>query len=334
MVTTALWVAVGLIAVALIFDFTNGFHDAANSIATVVATKTLTPFQAVAMAAFFNFIVMFFITFKVAATIGKGIVDPGVVSLTVVFGCLAGAIVWNLITWWFGIPTSSSHALVGGLIGASLTATDGNTNVVLSGFYTLLMYIIGAPIIGYLLGVILNSVVRRIAPEETTTNTTVFRRLQLVSSALYSMGHGANDAQKTAGIIFLILVASNQLPKDGEPPMWAIASCFVVMGLGTLMGGWRIVDTMGRKLTHLNPRQGFAAETGGSMMLFVASSLGIPVSTTHTITGAIMGVGSSEPGQVVAWRKAAEIGVAWVLTIPASALMASLFYVAAMSMQG
>lgn len=325
MTETVLWAAVALIAVALIFDFTNGFHDAANSIATVVATKTLTPFQAVAMAAFFNFVIMFFITFKVAAAIGKGIIDPSAVTLYVVFGCLAGAITWNIITWLFGMPTSSSHALIGGLVGAAVTAS-GWSVVMEDGLYRILAFIIAAPVIGFVLGAGINTVIRNIFPTETARQERWFRRLQLVSSACYSMGHGANDAQKTAGIIFLILLASNMISATDPIPMWAIWTSFVVMGLGTLAGGWRIVETLGFKLTHLNPRQGFAAETGGSIMLFTASAMGVPVSTTHTITGSILGTGASEPRPQVRWKKAGEIVVAWVLTIPCSALMGSAFY--------
>lgn len=322
---TIIWSAVFLIAVALIFDFTNGFHDAANSIATVVATKTLTPFQAVAMAAFFNFIIMFFITFKVAAAIGKGIVDPSAVTLYVVFGCLAGAICWNIITWLFGMPTSSSHALIGGLVGAAVTASGWDI-VKEDGLYKILAFIVAAPIVGFLLGAGINTIIRNIFPKEKECHNKWFRRLQLVSSACYSMGHGANDAQKTAGIIFLILLASGLIAKGDPIPMWAIWASFLVMGLGTLAGGWRIVQTLGFKLTELNPRQGFAAESGGSVMLFTASAMGIPVSTTQVITGSILGTGASEPKPQVKWKKAAEILVAWILTIPCSAFLGSAFY--------
>ena len=325
MIETALWAVIALIAVAYIFDFTNGFHDAANSIATVVATKTLTPFQAVSMAAFFNFVVMFFINFKVAAAIGKGIVDPHGVTMFVVFGCLAGAIVWNLITWVLGMPTSSSHALIGGLVGAAVTA-NGWEVVNSDGLTKILVFIVAAPIIGFTLGAAINTVIRNIFTQETECQDKWFRRLQLVSSACYSMGHGANDAQKTAGIIFLILLAGGIIAKGDPIPMWAIWSSFIVMGLGTLAGGWRIVQTLGFKLTNLNPRQGFAAETGGSIMLFSASAMGIPVSTTHVITGSILGAGASQPKPRVKWKKAGEIVVAWILTIPCSALLGGAFY--------
>lgn len=322
---TILWAAILLIAIALIFDFTNGFHDAANSIATVVATKTLTPLQAVSMAAFFNFIIVFFITFKVAATVGKGIVDPSAVTLYVVFGCLAGAIVWNLITWYYGMPTSSSHALIGGLVGAAITA-NGWDVVIEDGLYRTAAFIVAAPLIGFALGATINTVIRNIFKSYSMAQDRWFRRLQLVSAACYSMGHGANDAQKTAGIIFLILLASGLVANSDPIPMWAIWSSFVVMGLGTLAGGWRIVQTLGFKLTHLNPRQGFAAEAGGSMMLFGASAMGIPVSTTQVITGSILGTGASEPTPDVKWKKARDILVAWILTIPCSALLGSAFY--------
>lgn len=317
--------AILLIGVALIFDFTNGFHDAANSIATVVATKTLTPIQAVSMAAFFNFIIMFFITFKVAATIGKGIIVPNAVTLQLVFGCLAGAITWNLITWYLGMPTSSSHALIGGLVGAGVTAS-GFSAIMTDNVFKIMAFIIAAPMIGFLLGAGMNTIIRNIIPKESEIHEKWFRRMQLVSSACYSMGHGANDAQKTAGIIFLILLSSGMISAGAPIPFWAIFVCFAVMGLGTLWGGWRIVQTLGFKLTHLNPRQGFAAETGGSIMLFGASAMGIPVSTTHIITGAILGTGASEPEPKVKWKKAWEILVAWILTIPCTALLASAFY--------
>jgi len=323
---STLLVVISLIIIALIFDFTNGFHDAANSIATIVATKTLTPIQAVAMAAFCNFIIMFFITFKVAATIGKGIVIPQAVTLYVVFGCLMGAITWNLITWWLGLPTSSSHALIGGLIGASI-ASGGIDVIYTNNIIKIVSFIVAAPIIGFVLGASLNTIIRNIFPIETDRQNKWFKRLQIVSSACYSMGHGANDAQKTAGIIFLIMVAGGYLQATETIPYWAVLICFIVMGLGTLAGGWRIVQTLGFKLTQLSSRQGCAAETGGSMMLFGASAMGIPVSTTHTITGAILGVGASQPDPKVKWKKAGEILIAWLLTIPCSALLAYAFWI-------
>lgn len=317
--------AIVLIGVALIFDFTNGFHDAANSIATVVATGTLTAKQAVIMAAICNFGVMFFITFKVAATIGKGIVLPQYITLFTVFGCLAGAIVWNLITWLFGMPTSSSHALIGGLVGAAWTA-NGWDVVQQDNLIKIATFIVAAPIIGFAFGAGVNTAIRNIWPQGSERQDWWFRKLQLLSAAAYSMGHGANDAQKTAGIIFLILLSSGLVAQGDPIPMWAIVISFAVMGLGTLFGGWRIVQTLGFKLTELSPRQGFAAESGGSVMLFTASAMGVPVSTTHIITGAILGSGASEPEPHVKWKKARDILVAWVLTIPCSALLASAFY--------
>lgn len=320
-----LLLAITLIVIALIFDFTNGFHDAANSIATVVATRTLTPFQAVLMAAVFNVIIVLFIDFKVAAVIGKGVVNPTAVSLYVVFACLAGAICWNIITWLLGMPTSSSHALIGGLVGSAVTAAGWDA-VNQEGLFKIIAFIVAAPVIGFVLGAAINTVIRNIFPVETDNQNKWFRRLQLVSSACYSMGHGSNDAQKTAGIIFLIMIASGFLTPADSVPMWAIIASFIVMGLGTLAGGWRVVQTLGFKLTKLSPRQGCAAESGGSIMLFVASAMGVPVSTTHTITGAILGTGASEPKPQVKWKKAREIVIAWVMTIPCSALLGSAFY--------
>lgn len=324
MIDSVLWAVVILVGIALIFDFTNGFHDAANSIATVVATKTLTPTQAVVMAAFFNFIVMFFITLKVAATIGKGIVSPETITLHVVFGCLMGAITWNIVTWYLAMPTSSSHALIGGLVGATLGSHG--TEAILSGLYIVMAFIVAAPILGFALGATINTIMRNIVPKDTQGSDRWFRRLQVFSAACYSMGHGANDAQKTAGIIFLILIAGGVLNSNDAIPMWAVWASFLVMALGTLAGGWRIVQTLGFKLTNLNPKQGFCAETGGSIMLFVASALGIPVSTTHTITGSILGVGASQPDPKVKWKKAWEILIAWILTIPCSAVLGYVYW--------
>lgn len=317
-----------LIVIALIFDFTNGFHDSANSIATVVATKTLKPRQAVAMAAAFNFIVMFFITHHVAATIGKGIVQPSVVDFNVIFGCLVGAIAWNLITWYWGLPTSSSHALIGGLIGATLCKA-GPDPLIWENIWRTASFIILSPVIGFLMGAGINTAVRSIWPtsEDRERHSQKFRWAQLVSSACYSMGHGANDAQKTAGIIFLILTAGGTLTAKDDIPSWVIVASFLAIGLGTLAGGWRIVNTLGFKLTELDTRGGFCAEAGGSVMLFIASAMGIPVSTTHTITGSILGVGASETDPNVKWKTAQRIVLAWVFTIPCSALMAAAFYI-------
>lgn len=330
--TTLLIAVILLVAVALIFDFTNGFHDAANSIATVVATGTLSPLQAVCLAAFFNFIAMWVFELKIAATIGKGIVDPVVVDLYVLFGCLSGAIAWNMITWWFGLPTSSSHAIIGGLVGATV-AKAGFDPLIDGGIIKVGAFILVAPILGFILGAGISTILKVAVPETKTTERW-FKWLQVVSASLYSLGHGTNDAQKTAGVIFLILIAGGYLTKTDAIPFWVVFSSFAVMGLGTLAGGWRIVQTLGYKLTALTPRSGFAAEGGGSMMLFGASALGIPVSTTHTITGSILGVGSAQREPEVHWAVAGRILLAWIITIPASALMAAAFWVASMTVFG
>jgi inorganic phosphate transporter, PiT family len=323
----ALWVVVVLVMLALLFDFMNGFHDAANSIATVVSTGVLRPAQAVAFAAFFNVVAIFVFQLKVAATVGKGIVDPGVVDQYVVFGALVGAIAWNVITWWYGIPSSSSHALIGGIVGATV-AKAGTTPLVASGVLKTVAFIFVSPMMGFLFGSLLMVVVawvcRRLSPMRVDN---VFRRLQLVSAGLYSLGHGGNDAQKTIGIIWLLLIVagiSNQA--DKMPPAWVIWSCYLAIGLGTLFGGWRIVKTMGQRITKLKPVGGFCAETGGAATLFLATWLGVPVSTTHTITGAIFGVGSVRNASAVRWGLAGHIVMAWVLTIPATALIAAVFY--------
>jgi len=317
-------VLVFLVILALAFDFMNGFHDAANSIATIVSTGVLKPYQAVVWAAFFNVIALFFFELKVASTVGKGIVDPAAVDHIVIFGALVGAISWNVITWWFGIPSSSSHALIGGLIGAVL-AKAGVDPLLSSGIIKVALFILVSPTLGFLLGSLLMVVVantmRNVTPRQSDR---WFRRLQLVSSGLYSLGHGSNDAQKTMGIIWLLLIAAGATsPSDTAPPYWVVVSCYLAIGLGTLFGGWRIVKTMGQKITKLKPVGGFCAETGGAMTLFIASSFGIPVSTTHTITGAIVGVGSSQKFSAVRWGLAGNIVWAWVVTIPASAIMAA-----------
>lgn len=328
MINEILLAAVLLITLALVFDFTNGFHDAANSIATVVATGTLTPKQAVIMAAVCNFGAMFIMNLAVAATIGKGIVAPSAVDLYVIGGALCGAIAWNMITWYFGLPTSSSHALIGGLVGAVL-ATSGTTSLLWEGLGKTLIFIVASPCIGFILGAGLNTIVRNALPDPNEKQTRFFRWAQIGSAAFYSLGHGTNDAQKTAGVIWLILIASG-LSATGSPiPMWAVVCSFAAMGLGTLAGGWRIVQTLGFKLTHLDPKGGFVAETGGGMMLFLASAMGIPVSTTHTITGSILGVGASHAAPKVKWKKAQEILVAWILTIPAAGFLGAAFEVIA-----
>ncbi|WP_295647124.1 inorganic phosphate transporter [uncultured Methylibium sp.] len=321
------WVVVLLVLLAILFDFMNGFHDAANSIATVVSTGVLKPQQAVVFAAFFNFIAIFIFHLSVAKTIGKGIVEPGVVDAHVVFGALVGAIAWNVITWWFGIPSSSSHALIGGIVGATL-AKAGSSALIGAGIMKTVAFILVSPLLGFLLGSLLMVAVAHVFREKSPLRIDrLFRRGQLVSAALYSLGHGGNDAQKTIGIIWMLLVASGYVAAgDSAPPWWVIWSCYIAIGLGTMFGGWRIVKTMGQKITKLKPVGGFCAETGGAITLFLATSLGIPVSTTHTITGAIVGVGSTQRMSAVRWGVAGTIVWAWIFTIPASALMAAAAY--------
>jgi inorganic phosphate transporter, PiT family len=317
-------VVAAVVLVALVFDFVNGFHDAANSIATVVSTRVLAPRYAVLWAAFFNFIAFLVFQTHVADTIGKGVVDPKVIDSTVVFAALTGAIVWDLITWWFGIPSSSSHALIGGLAGAGV-AKSGATVLDLAGLTKIGFSIVLSPLLGLALGFSLMVAVfwifRRFTPSRVDA---VFRRGQLVSAALYSLGHGGNDAQKTMGIISVLLFASGFLGDTFYVPLWVVLACHAAMGLGTLSGGWRIVRTMGLRITKLRPVGGFCAEAGGAVTLFLATHLGIPVSTTHTITGAIVGVGSVQNASAVRWGVAGRIVWAWVLTIPCSALIAAL----------
>ena len=323
----ALWVIIFLVALALVFDFMNGFHDAANSIATVVSTGVLRPGQAVVFAAFFNFIAIFVFHLSVAATVGKGIAAPGVVDVYVVFGALCGAITWNVITWYYGIPSSSSHALIGGIVGAVL-AKAGTGALITTGILRTVAFIFVSPFLGFVLGSLMMVAVawicRRTAPARVDR---WFRRLQLVSAGAYSLGHGGNDAQKTIGIIWMLLLATGYASTaDTSPPTWTIVACYAAIGIGTMMGGWRIVKTMGQRITKLKPVGGFCAETGGALTLFIATGLGIPVSTTHTITGAIVGVGSVQRASAVRWGVAGNIVWAWVLTIPASALVAALAY--------
>jgi len=319
-----LGVVIALVFVALAFDFMNGFHDAANSIATVVSTRVLKPYQAVVMAAFFNFAALFVFQLKVATTVGQGIVDQGIVDHFVVFGALAGAIAWNLITWLYGIPSSSSHALIGGLVGAAV-AKAGTWALVPAGIIKTCAFILVAPLVGMLFGALLMLAVSWLFMRASPSRVDRwFRRLQLVSASLYSLGHGGNDAQKTAGIIWMLLIAAGYLGAGDPIPMWAVAACYVTIALGTAFGGWRIVKTMGQRITKLKPVGGFCAETGGAAMLFIATGFGIPVSTTHTITGAIVGVGSSQSVSAVRWGVAGNIVWAWILTIPCSAFMAGL----------
>jgi inorganic phosphate transporter, PiT family len=330
--TLALPILVGLIAIALAFDFINGLHDAANSIATVVSTRVLSPQLAVAWAAFFNFVAFMFIGLHVAETVGKGIIDPAIVDPAVVFGALAGAILWNVATWYFSIPSSSSHALVGGLVGAGI-AKGGLGAIVSSGVIKTSIFIFAAPLLGMAMAIAMVVVSSWLAkPVLAQAADKGFRRLQLLSSAAYSIGHGANDAQKTMGIITVLLFSTGYLRGDFHVPIWVVIAAQTAMGLGTLMGGWRIVRTMGSKITRLTPHQGFCAETGGAIMLFGATAFGIPVSTTHTITGAIMGVGAARRASAVRWGVAGNIIVAWLLTIPAAAAIAALAYVLASAM--
>jgi PiT family inorganic phosphate transporter len=326
-VQTAFWVVALLVALAIAFDFMNGFHDAANSIATVVSTGVLKPQQAIVFAAFFNVIAILIFHLNVAATVGKGIVDAGVVDHHVVFGALIGAIFWNVVTWWYGIPSSSSHALIGGIVGATM-AKAGPSALILTGIGKTVIFIFLSPLLGFLLGsllmVLVANLFRRVSPLRIDN---LFRRAQLVSAGLYSLGHGGNDAQKTIGIIWMLLIATGYAGAgDKMPPSWTIWACYLAIGLGTMFGGWRIVKTMGQKITKLKPVGGFCAETGGAITLFLATGLGVPVSTTHTITGAIVGVGSVRRASAVRWGVAGNIVWAWIFTIPAAALVAAVFY--------
>jgi PiT family inorganic phosphate transporter len=323
----ALWVVVLLVVLALAFDFMNGFHDAANSIATVVSTGVLKPGQAVLFAAVFNFVAIFVFHLSVAATVGKGLAQPGVVDVHVVFGALIGAITWNFITWYYGIPSSSSHALIGGIVGAVI-AKAGATALVASSLMKTVVFIFVSPLLGFLLGSLMligvSWTLRRSTPSRVDR---WFRRLQLVSAGAYSLGHGGNDAQKTIGIVWMLLIATGYTSAAAaSPPAWVVLSCYTAIALGTLFGGWRIVKTMGQRLTKLKPVHGFCAETGGAMTLFLAAVLGIPVSTTHTITGAIVGVGATQRASAVRWGVAGNIVWAWILTIPASAFVAAVAY--------
>ncbi len=327
--TLAFPLLAALIAIALFFDFLNGLHDAANSIATIVSTRVLRPQYAVAWAAFFNFIAFLFFGLHVAETLGTGIIDPKIVTPLVVFAALMGAIIWNIVTWIFGIPSSSSHALVGGLVGAGL-AKVGFSSIVWSGLLKTAGAIVMSPLIGFMLALFLVLVVSWIFVRQTPFAVDrTFRVLQFVSASLYSLGHGGNDAQKTMGIIAVLLYSQGYLGGSFHVPLWVVLSCQTAMALGTLFGGWRIVHTMGSKITRLNPMQGFCAETGGALTLFAATWLGIPVSTTHTITGAIIGVGAARRVSAVRWGLAGNIVVAWVITLPAAALISALFYWAA-----
>jgi PiT family inorganic phosphate transporter len=312
-----------LIILALLFDFMNGFHDAVNAIATVVSTGVLKPSQAVAMAAFFNVLAIAVFQLKVATTVGKDTIDPMVVDHYVVFGALVGAITWNFITWFYGIPSSSSHALIGGLVGAAV-AKAGTGALISAGLIKTVVFIVLSPLLGFFFGSLMMLVVAWVFVRSTPQRIDKwFRRMQLISASMYSLGHGGNDAQKTMGIIWMLLIASGAAAASDPLPTWVIVSCYLAIGMGTLFGGWRIVKTMGQKITKLKPMGGFCAETGGAITLFMATFLGIPVSTTHTITGAIMGVGSSRKISAVRWGIAGNIVWAWIFTIPASAFMAA-----------
>ena len=324
----ALWLLIALILVALAFDFLNGLHDAANSIATIVSTRVLRPQYAVAWAAFFNFIAFLFFGLHVAETVGRGIISADVVTPAVIFGALMGAISWNLITWYYGIPSSSSHALIGGLIGAGI-AKAGLSSIVWSGVIKTASAIVLSPMTGFFLGLLLMLIVSwmfiRLTPFAVDST---FRNLQFVSASLYSLGHGGNDAQKTMGIIAVLLYSQGHLEGGFHVPFWVVISCQAMMGLGTLFGGWRIVKTMGSKITRLTPMQGFCAESSGAMVLFGATWLGIPISTTHTITGSIVGVGAAKRISSVRWSVASNIVYAWIITMPMAALISALTYYA------
>jgi PiT family inorganic phosphate transporter len=312
-----------LIMLALVFDFLNGFHDAANSIATVVSTGVLKPQYAVIWAAFFNFLAILIFQLSVAATVGKGTIEPAVVDHYVVLGALVGATIWNIVTWYYGIPSSSSHALIGGLIGAAV-AKSGTSALLAGGIAKTIAFILISPLMGFVLGSVMMVSVAWVFKGATPRRVDRwFRRMQLVSASLYSLGHGGNDAQKTIGIIWMLLIAAGLNGAKDPVPIWVIISCYVAIGLGTMFGGWRIVKTMGQRITKLKPVGGFCAETGGAITLFVATSLGIPVSTTHTITGAIVGVGAANKLSAVRWGVAGGIVWAWILTIPCSAFMAA-----------
>jgi inorganic phosphate transporter, PiT family len=327
--TLAFPLLVALIGIALLFDFLNGLHDAANSIATVVSTRVLRPHVAVLWAGFFNFIAFLFFGLHVAETVGKGIVDADIVDAAVIFGALMGAISWNVITWVLGIPSSSSHALIGGLIGAGV-AKAGLPAIVVSGVTKTAVAIFLSPTIGMFVALLLVLITSWIFKRvHAPLADRMFRRLQLISAALYSLGHGGNDAQKTMGIIAVLLYSQGMLGGEFSVPFWVVLSCQAAMGLGTMMGGWRIVHTMGSKITRLTPHQGFSAETGGAIMLFSATWLGIPVSTTHTITGCIVGVGAARRASAVRWGVAGNIVIAWLITLPAAAAIGAAFYLAA-----
>ena len=315
-----------VVALVLIFDFLNGFHDSANSIATVVSTRVLSPFVAVIIAAFFNFIAFTVFPLKVAHTLGKGVVNPGELTMVVIAAALVAAITWNLLTWWWGLPSSSSHTLVGGLVGAAF-AHGGIKTIIMPGLLKIIAFIFIAPILGMVISFILSSIVvflfRRWTPIKVNN---LFRRLQLISSSTLSLGHGGNDAQKSMGIIWAALIITSAIPKDADIPLWVILACQTAIALGTLFGGWRIVKTMGQKITKVKPFEGFSSELAGAMTLFGSTAFGIPVSTTHTITGAIIGVGARKGVSAVKWGVTRKIFAAWIFTIPVSAVIGGSMY--------
>jgi PiT family inorganic phosphate transporter len=317
-----------IIALILVFDFINGFHDSANSIATVVSTKVLSPIAAVGLAATFNFLAFLIFPLKVATTIGKGVINPDIITLNLIAAAVLAAITWNLITWWLGLPSSSSHTLVGGLVGAAITGS-GFDSVILPGVLKIVAFIVIAPLLGmvmsYIISIIVLHIVKNYSPSGIDRH---FRRLQLLSASAFSLGHGGNDAQKSMGIIWVAMIAANQVAKDAPIGLWIVLSCHAAIALGTLFGGWRIVKTMGQRITKLKPFEGFCAETAGALTLFGATHFGIPVSTTHTITGSIVGVGATKGVSAVKWGITTKIFWAWILTIPVSALIgAGLYYV-------
>jgi PiT family inorganic phosphate transporter len=315
-----------LIGLVLVFDFINGFHDSANSIATVVSTKVLSPFAAVALAATFNFVAFLVFPLRVASTIGKEVINPDIVTLELIAAAVSAAIIWNLLTWWKGLPSSSSHTLVGGLVGAAV-AGNGFGVVNYSGVMKIVLFIVVAPLLGmimsYIISVIVLSIVKNHSPSGVDKH---FRRLQLLSASAFSLGHGGNDAQKSMGIIWVALLAVGRVTKDSDPALWIVLSCHAAIALGTLFGGWRIVKTMGQKITKLKPFEGFCAETAGALTLFGATHFGIPVSTTHTITGSIMGAGAIKGVSAVKWGVTTKIFWAWALTIPVSAFIGAGIY--------
>jgi PiT family inorganic phosphate transporter len=321
---TTLFIVIGLV---LVFDFLNGFHDSANSIATVVSTKVLSPVSAVGLAAIFNFLAFLIFPLKVATTIGKGVIHPEIISLTLIASAVIAAIIWNLITWWLGLPSSSSHTLVGGLVGAAI-ASSGIDSVIFAGLLKIIIFIVVSPVMGTILSYIISIIVMHIVKNKSPFGIDkYFRRFQLLSASAFSLGHGGNDAQKSMGIIWVALIATNQVAKDAPIDLWIVLSCHAAIALGTLFGGWRIVRTMGQRITKLRPFEGFCAETAGALTLFGATHFGIPVSTTHTITGAIIGVGATKGTSSVKWGVTTKIFWAWILTIPVSALIgAGMFY--------